>query len=75
MTEEIVKSGGSCKEEDAAQPSKSVSEQIFDKFNEYIAGDALFSGISKDLSSEIRKEKRKKADIITALKKIGLEQK
>ncbi len=34
MTEEIVKSGGSCKEEDAAQPSKSVSEQIFDKFDE-----------------------------------------
>lgn len=63
------------KEEDTAQPSKSVPEQIFDKFDEYTGGDALFSGISQDLSVEIRKVKRNKADIIAVLKKAGAEQK
>jgi hypothetical protein len=63
------------KEKDGVKQNKTVTEQIFDKLDEYITADALFMGISKDLSSEIRKAKRKKTDIIAIMKKSLIEQK
>jgi hypothetical protein len=72
--EKIVKTEEPGKE-DTAQHSKPVSERIFDKFDEYTGVDALFSGINKDLSIEIRKTKSKKVDIIAILKKSEFEKK
>lgn len=50
-------------------PQKSVSDLIFDKFAKNVEGDALFQGISVELSNAVRAEKRKKAEIISILKK------
>jgi len=49
---------------------KSVSELIFDKFDELVKKDAFFSGIDGELSKSVRKDKRKKNEIVDVLKKV-----
>jgi hypothetical protein len=50
---------------------KSVTELIFDKFEEFSKADAVLKDVSKELSDAVRKEKRKKEDISIILKKSG----
>lgn len=48
---------------------KSVTELIFDKFEEFSKADIVLKDISKELADAFRKDKRKKEEIITILKK------
>ena len=49
---------------------KSVMEQVFDKFDEFVKDDDSFTGIADDLAGVVRNEKRKKSEIETVLKKV-----
>lgn len=48
---------------------KSVVELIFDKFEELSKADDILKDVSKELSDAVRKDKRKKEEISTILKK------
>lgn len=52
------------------QIDKSVMEQVFDKFDEFVRGDDSFTGIDDDLSGIVRNDKRKKSEIEAVLKKV-----
>jgi len=49
--------------------SKKVSDMILDKLGESIKKDALFEGISEDLTDEIKKENCPKNNLVNLLKK------
>jgi len=49
---------------------KSVMEQIFDKFDDFVKEDDSFKGISDELSKAIRNDKRKKCEMENILKKV-----
>jgi len=48
---------------------KSVTELIFDKFEEFSSADDILKDVSKELSDAVRKEKKKKEEISAILKK------
>jgi|GEM_PF-2412412 len=48
---------------------KTVPDLIYDKFEEFVCKDSLFSGISDDLLKNVRAKKKSERDITNLLSK------